>query len=125
MGLNSIALGGRLAADPEVRFTKDNKAFCTFRFAGDPAWYKDDPVWCRVTVWGKRAETVGEYLRKGSRAYLKGSLKGIQTFSKKDGSEGFSLEITADDVDFGEKKQSSGQREMRQGNDESDSDIPF
>lgn len=91
--------------------------------------------WVDATLWGKRAETLGDYLKKGTQIYAHLSDVHIRAFKKKDGTEGFSLAATVQDIEFcgggtgGQQRQSNTQTQSSNtsaqvGND-FDDDLPF
>lgn len=81
MDLNRVTLLGRLTHDPEVRTIPNGRAVATFslatsRFYQDASKARHKQVnFNRLVAWGKLAETVGEYLHKGSRLYAEGRLQ--------------------------------------------------
>lgn len=94
---------GYLTRDPEMRFTPQGKAVTNFTIGIND--YKDETLWMKVTVWGDRAETVNQYLKKGSGVLVEGKLKHeggnpVTFVSKKDGQTYSSFEMTAYDVKF-------------------------
>ena len=84
---------GNLGRDPELKQT-DKSQVASFSIAARTG--KDQTTWIDCSVWGKRADTVMEYLHKGDRVTVVGSGR-IRTFDKKDGSEGKSLELNVSD----------------------------
>ena len=84
---------GNLGRDPELKQT-DKSQVASFSIAARTG--KDQTTWIDCSVWGKRAETVMQYLHKGDRVTVVGSGR-IRTFDKKDGSEGKSLELNVSD----------------------------
>ena len=85
---------GNLGRDPELKQTNNNSQVANFRIAARTG--KDETTWIDCSVWGKRADTVMQYLHKGDRVTVVGSGR-IRTFDKKDGSEGKSLELNVSD----------------------------
>jgi len=69
---------GRCGNEPELKFTPTGKAVCTFSLAVNRQWRDDsgekheETTWLRCEVWGKQAETVNEYLRKGRQVLVEG-----------------------------------------------------
>lgn len=104
-GEATINVTGNVGADPEVRFLPSGKAVCSFSLANTPsrynkddnAWVDQETVWFRVSQWDKRGEATAEAVRKGDRVVVQGTLT-QSTYTKKDGSEGSSLEIQANVV---------------------------
>ena len=94
--LNKVQLIGFLGADPEVRRSNDSDAIARANIATSESWKKDGEKhekteWHRVVFFGKLAEIVGEYLKKGSLVYVEGRL---QTRSwDKDGETRYTTEI--------------------------------
>ena len=105
MSFNKIIVVGNLGRDPELRYTPQGTAVCSFTMAtnerrkglaGEP---QDVTTWFRVTVWGKQAETVSKYLTKGRNVYVEGRLH-VGEWSDKDGKQRYTLEVNATDVRF-------------------------
>ena len=100
-GVNKVILLGHLGRDPELRYMPDGKAVATLSLATSEA-YKDGDgnrqertEWHRVTLFGKTAEVAGQYLRKGSQAYIEGRIR-TRKWTDKDGQERYSTEIVGD-----------------------------
>jgi len=98
-GVNKAIILGRLGQDPEIRYTKDNKAVATLSVATSESWKdkqtgekKEQTEWHRVVLFGKLAEVAGEYLRKGSQVYIEGQLK-TRKWTDQQGVERYSTEI--------------------------------
>lgn len=90
----NITAHGNLGRDPELKQTNNNSQVANFSIAARTG--KDQTTWIDCSVWGKRADTVMEYLHKGDRVTVVGSGR-VRTFDKKDGSEGKSLELNVSD----------------------------
>lgn len=97
-----LTIEGNLAADPELRFTKDGKAIAKFRVA-DTARVKDRDsgewsdgatLWVSVSLWGSIAEAFAENARKGDRVLTTGRL--IASEWQKDGETRHGLDLNAD-----------------------------
>ncbi len=76
-----LVIVGRLGRDPEMRYMPDGTAVTSFNVATDRRWtdkYTGQPVqettWFRVSVWGRQAESVNQYLSKGSMVLVEGHL---------------------------------------------------
>ena len=78
--VNKVFLLGNLTRDPELRYTEQKKAVCTFGLATKRNWTTDTgkkqetPEYHRIVAWEKLAETCDQYLRKGRKVYLEGRL---------------------------------------------------
>lgn len=105
MSFNKIIIVGNLGRDPELRYTPQGNAVCSFSVAtnekrkdknGD---LQDVTTWFRITLWGKQAEAASKYLTKGRPVYIEGRLR-IEEYTDRDGNNRQSLEVTATDMQF-------------------------
>jgi single-strand DNA-binding protein len=100
-----LILVGHLGSDPELRYTADGTPVAHFSVAVNRRWTKEDgsqgdeTTWFRVTTWRKQAETVNQYLKKGSQVMVVGRVSG-RGYVGADGTPRASLEVTADTVKF-------------------------
>jgi single-strand DNA-binding protein len=127
-GLNSVTLGGNLTRDPELRYTQGGTAVLSMSVAvnesrkdGNGEW-TDYPNYIDMTLFGKRAESVSDYLSKGTYVAVTGRLH--QNRWEKDGQKRSKVEVVVDNIHF----QSSGQKtHAEQPKDAGvyDEDIPF
>ena len=105
MSVNKVILIGRLGADPEVRYTQGGQAVANFNLATHEAWTdrqgqsQEKTEWHRIVVWGRQAETCGEYLRKGREAYIEGRLETRQ-WQDREGQQRYTTEVKAQTVRF-------------------------
>jgi len=119
MSLNKVQIIGRLGDDPELRYTGSGTAVANLSIATDESYTQDgseveQTEWHSVTAWSRLAETVNEYLEKGRRVYVEGSLK-TREWEDSDGNTRYSTEIHADRVDFlGGDTERRGQQKQRQ-----------
>ena len=103
--VNKVILIGNLGKDPEVRFTPNGRALAKFPVATSERWTDQDgnkqerTEWHNVVVWGKQAETCGQYLSKGRQVFIEGSIRSRQ-YDDKDGNKRYITEIVARDVRF-------------------------
>lgn len=106
--MNNCTFIGRLTKDPEIRYTKDNKAVCTFTIAINR--YNGMADFIRIEAWGTTAENCAKYLVKGRQAGVVGSLHNNRY--EKDGVKHSFDYVYADRVEFlewGEKKEATPQ----------------
>ena len=114
--VNSVTLVGHLGRDPEVRFTPQGQAVCNFSVATTEKWNDKDggkqerTTWHSIVVWGKQAETCGQYLAKGRLVYLEGKIQ-VREYEDKEGQKRKAFEIVANNVRF----LGGGQRDGAQG----------
>jgi single-strand DNA-binding protein len=132
-------LVGNIGTEPEMRYTAAGQSLLTFSVASNyrtknqAGEWVDKAEWVRVTVFGKRAETLSQYLHKGSRVFVDGRLE-ARPWENRDGQPGAGLEITANEVEFmsgrhdEDQRQApvvAGNRASAQGNQDDGSDVPF
>ena len=97
--LNKVQLLGNLGKDPEIRQTKDGKDIASFSLATSESW-KDKSTgekkikteWHKVVVFGATAGVVKNYVKKGSKLYIEGSLQ-TRKWTDKEGLEKYTTEI--------------------------------
>ena len=141
MSLNKVLLIGNLGKDPEVRFTPSGRAVAKFPLATSEVWNDQDgqrqerTEWHNIVVWGKQAETCGQYLAKGRQVFIEGSVRTRQ-YDDKEGNKRYITEIIGQRVQFlggGGGGAGRGAEGPRGGADEppaaasgaEDDDIPF
>ena len=107
-----ITIVGNLGRDPELRYTPTGQAVTHISVATNRQYTTSngeqvkETTWFRVTVWGKQAETVNQYLRRGSKVLVVGRLNpdpstgGPRIWTRQDGTVGASYEVTAQTVRF-------------------------
>lgn len=100
--VNKVIILGNLGRDPETRYMPSGDAMTTVSIATTDTWKdkvtgekKKTTEWHRVVFFGKLAEIAGQYLRKGSSAYIEGSLR-TRKYTDKDGIEKYATDIRAD-----------------------------
>ncbi len=99
--INKAILLGTLGADPDLRYTAGGDPIANISVATNEKWkgkdgqQKEHTEWHRVTFFGKLAEVVGKYLKKGSKVYIEGKIK-TQKYQAKDGTDRYSTSISVD-----------------------------
>jgi single-strand DNA-binding protein len=102
--VNQVILMGNLTRDPEVRQTPSGQSVCNFGIALNRAYKNQAGEWQEATdfvncvAWGPLGERVGQYLKKGSRALVQGTLRSSSW--EQDGQKRSKLEVWANDVTF-------------------------
>ncbi|MCX6348779.1 MAG: single-stranded DNA-binding protein [Candidatus Aureabacteria bacterium] len=105
VSVNIVILGGNLTRDPEVRYTPQGSAVASFGLAVNRSFktkdggQKEEVCFVDVETWGRQAETVGEYLKKGRPVLVEGSLK-LDSWEGKDGQKRTRHKVTAMRVQF-------------------------
>jgi len=112
MSVNRVILVGHLGKDPEVKYMANETAVCNFSIATNRS-YKDKAgerveqvEWHNITFFGKQAEVIKEYLKKGNQIYIEGRIQTTQ--SEKDGQTRYFTNIIGEKFSFiGGKNDSS------------------
>lgn len=103
-GINKVILIGNLGSDPEVRYSQAGAAITNISVATSDTW-KDKQTgqaqerteWHRVVFFNRLAEIAGEYLRKGSKVYIEGSLR-TRKWQDRDGQDRYTTEVVANEM---------------------------
>jgi len=155
-GVNKAILLGNMGQDPEVRYTGNGSAVANVNIATTEQWKDRDSgeqqektEWHRIVFFGRLAEIVGEYLRKGSQIYVEGRLQ-TRKWQDKEGNDKYTTEIVANEMQMlgggsgggtsggGQSNRGSGQSNQQSssqnntggstppaGGDPYEDDIPF
>jgi single-strand DNA-binding protein len=151
-GVNKVILIGNLGKDPEVRYMPSGGAVANVTLATSESWKdkqsgekQERTEWHNVVFYNRLAEIAGEYLKKGSKVYVEGSLRTRKWQDKNSGADRYTTEIIASEMQmldgrggggggggegYGER---SGQAQSAPaarepapaGADDFDDDIPF
>ncbi len=117
-GINKVILIGNLGADPEVRYMPTGGAVANVNLATTDNW-KDKQTgqnqerteWHRVVFFNRLAEIVGEYLRKGAKIYVEGSLR-TRKWQDKNGQDRYTTEIVGNELQMLDSRGSAAQTAM-------------
>ena len=102
--MNRVILIGRLARDPELRFTQSGKSVANFSVAVNRPFSKDGEAdFFNIVVWGKTAENCANYLAKGRLVALEGRLQN-RSYETQTGEKRYITEIVANTVKFLDRK---------------------
>lgn len=100
--VNKVIILGNLGRDPETRYMPDGTALCNLSLATTYGWKdktsgerKEETEWHRVTLRGRLAEVAGQYLKKGSAAYVEGRLR-TRKWQDKEGQDRYTTEIVGE-----------------------------
>ena len=105
MSLNKVLLIGNLTRAPELRYTPSGTAVADLRMAVNRNYStqsgekREETCFLTVVVWGKQAESCGEYLDKGSQIFVEGRLQ-TRDWESKDGQKRSATEVVAERVQF-------------------------
>jgi single-strand DNA-binding protein len=146
--VNRVTLVGNLGNDPEVRYLPSGDAVANISLATTDKYkdkasgeMKEATEWHRVAFFGKLAEIVNEYLKKGAQVYLEGRIR-TRKYQAQDGTDRYSTEIIADKMVMLGGRSEGGERPAQRqqraaptptpsrapaggGFDQMDDDIPF
>ncbi len=113
-GINKVILIGNLGADPEVRYMPSGSAVATVSLATSESWkdkqsgeMQERTEWHRISFFNRLAEIAGEYLRKGSKIYVEGSLR-TRKWQDKNGADRYTTEIIANSMQMLDSRGGSG-----------------
>lgn len=140
-GVNKVLLIGNLGADPETRYTQSGSAIANLRIATSETWrdketgqQQERTEWHSVAIFGKLAEIAGQYLRKGSKVYIEGSLRTRKWQDKTSGQDRYTTEIVASELQMLDGKRDDSPQDYGKAGkpdhamaaaDDFDDDIPF
>jgi single-strand DNA-binding protein len=131
-----VILVGNLGRDPEMRYTPSGQAVTNLNIAtnrrytdssGNPV---DETVWFRVAVWGRQAESVHQYLRKGRQVLVEGRLVADENgnprvWTRQDGTPAASFEVNAQTVRFLGSRSDAESQAYQDEAPATEEDIPF
>lgn len=140
-GVNKVILVGNLGQDPETKYLPSGGAVTNITLATSETWkdknsgqMQERTEWHRVVFFNKLAEIAGEYLSKGSKVYIEGSLR-TRKWQDQSGADRYTTEIVADQMQMLDSRGGGQQSEPPVGQGEGvkpnkaggdfDSDIPF
>ena len=113
MSLNKVLLIGNLTRAPELRYTPSGTAVADLRLAVNRNYStqsgerREETCFLTVVVWGKQAESCGEYLDKGSQIFVEGRLQ-TRDWESKDGQKRSATEVVAERVQFMSRTKGAG-----------------
>jgi len=149
-GVNKVILIGNLGKDPEVRYMPSGSAVTNITIATSETWKdkqsgdrQERTEWHNVVFFNRLAEIAGEYLKKGSKVYIEGSLRTRKWQDKNSGQDRYTTEIVANEMQMLDSRGGSGganagggdsyqqndnearKPAMEMASDDFDDDIPF
>jgi single-strand DNA-binding protein len=141
-GINKAIILGNLGKDPETNYTKAGKAITSFSVATSEEWTdkntnqkQSKTEWHNIVAFGRLAEICGEYLRKGSKVYIEGSIH-TEKWTDQNGLDRYTTKIQAREMQMLNKPepagsvspaahQGAGNAQPTPSDDGFDDDIPF
>ena len=124
--MNSIILIGRLTKDPELRYTPNGKAVCSFTLAVDRPYGGDkkEADFINTVVWNKVGENCAQYLSKGRKAAVQGRLQ-VRSYEDDNGKRHYVTEVVANSVEFLEFSNKQQSEDFGIDVDFDEGDVPF
>ncbi len=104
--LNKIQLMGNITRDPEVRYTPKGTAVTDIslainrNFSGDDGERREETTFVDITFWGRQAEVIGEYMKKGRPIYVEGRLQLDSWEDKTTGQQRSRLKVVGENFQF-------------------------
>ena len=125
--VNKVIIVGNLGGDPELKHTASGTAVANFNVATSEKWKdkqtgepQEETEWHRVVFFGRQAEVISEYMRKGKQIYIEGRNK-TEKYTDKEGIERYSTKVIGNDFQMlgsnggGDRQQSSGGQRQQGG----------
>lgn len=119
---------GNVGRDAEFRYTPQGVAVCDFSVAvnkvsGKGEARKEKTTWYKVTIWRERAEALNQYITKGKKVLVEGTLEG-RAYLDKNQQPQYSLELTCTEFAFADGPKDNGDSQPRQAEPASTNDAP-
>lgn len=133
--LNQCNFIGNLGNDPDVRYASNGNAIANISIGCSEKWRdkegnkQERTEWVRVSAFGKLAEIMGEYLRKGSQVFISGRMQ-TRKWQDKEGNDRYTTEIVANEMKMlgskgGSSAASNQERSESAPSNDFDDPIPF
>lgn len=113
-GVNKVILIGHIGQDPEVKSTQSGAMITTISVATSESWTdkqsgqkQERTEWHRVVFFNRLAEIAGQYLKKGAKVYVEGSLR-TRKWRAQDGTDRYTTEIMGNEMQMLDSKQDGG-----------------
>ena len=128
MYLNKVMIVGNLTKDPELKQLPSGSSVANFSVATNRTWKdsngakQEDVEYHNIVIFGKMAETVAQYMRKGSQLMIEGRLQ--TKMWEKDGVKKYRTEIVAESVQFGSKPKGGSEDRQEDSSESQTVDYP-
>lgn len=118
-GINKVIILGNLGNDPETRYMPNGSAVTNVSIATSESWQdkqsgqkQERTEWHRIVFFNRLAEIAGEYLRKGSKVYVEGSLR-TNKWQDQNGNDRYTTEIVANEMQMLDSRDSRGDQQQQ------------
>lgn len=114
MYINKAIIVGNLTRDPELKSLPSGQKVCSFSVATNRTWKdangqkQEAADYHNIVCFGRQAETVSQWMKKGSQVYVEGRMTTRSWDDKDTGKKMYRTEVIADTVQFGSNKPSTG-----------------
>lgn len=126
--MNNVTLMGRLTRDPELKYSQAGKAYCRFTVAINREFNREEADFINCLAFGKIAETIAEYLKKGRRMALQGRIQ-TGSYQNNNGDTVYTTEVVADRFEFVDSAKSDINKNQSYSNNDDvlddNDDFPF
>ena len=119
MSINRVSISGNLAADPEFATSQGGNGILTFRVAVNDRRrnpqteeWEDFTNWVGCVVFGRRADSLQQFLHKGDKVAIDGKLRYSQWEDRETGKARSKLEVVVDQIEFMSRREGGGQRQQ-------------
>jgi|SRR5690554_5222105 len=116
-----VIIIGNLGADPEIRYTQNNKAVANLSVATTESWKdkatgepREETEWHKVVLFNRLAEIAGEYLKKGSKILVEGKIK-TRKYQAQDGSDRYVTEVHGNEMQMLDSPSAGAGSQQTQG----------
>ena len=103
-GVNKAIILGNVGNDPELKYTASGNAIANISIATSESWKdkqtgqkQEKTEWHKVSAFGRLAEIIGEYVKKGSKVYIEGKIQ-TRKWQDKNGEDRYTTEIVANEL---------------------------
>ena len=129
-GVNRALILGRVGGDPDVKYTSGGQPIASFSVATSESWTdkstsekKERTEWHAITFFGRQAEIVRDYVKKGAKVYVDGKLQTDKW--EKDGITHYKTKIVGQNIQLLDEKPKEDKPKPVQGQVIEDGSIPF
>lgn len=129
MSVNRVILLGRLGKDPELKSTPSGQAVCNFSIATDRTWKDKEgekqkaTTWHNMVAWGKIAEVINQYCKKGQQLYIEGRIDN-RTYEQ-DGVKKYASDVVVENFRFISGNSDNGTSPTASEGSPKNDDLPY
>lgn len=129
--INKVMLIGNIGKDPEIRYGASGAAIANFSLATTESWKdkttgeaKEQTEWHRCNAFGKTAEVIGQYVKKGAKIFIEGRLQ-TRKWTDKGNVERYITEIIVENMQMLGGKSDKAANESNPSDEQFNDEIPF